>query len=153
MKITGFITMILFISFIFVGVSLMITDIQQNYPNSFEQYTKNNETFEDIKNKYSFQDGIKKELEFLRSKFELFSEPKNGWEKFKDFVGMAPLPFVILWIPIKVIYMVLANGYFIIYDSSNRLSIPLELAYLGSVSLLVILIFKLVSWYHSRDRI
>jgi hypothetical protein len=153
MKLSGFIVILLFVSFVFLSVGIIVSDIEKNYPDTYESDYENQENITTLQERYSFEDNIETEMEILKDRLESFSQAETGWETFKAVVGMIPVPFVIMYVPAKVIGLTLVNGYLLIEDAGSILGIPKGVIGIGVVALLVIVIFKLISWWHAKERI
>jgi len=147
MKISGYIMVLLFVSFVVAAVGMIVSDIESNYP---EMSSK--AEFVELKEKYSFEDNIKTEMEFLRNQINKFSDADTAWEKFIGVVGMVPIPFVIMYMPLKVLTLSLNNGYYLIEDIGATVGVPPPIIAIGTIALLVIIIFKLISWWHAKEK-
>jgi hypothetical protein len=153
MKLSGFVIALLFVSFVFLTMGIIITDIEKSYPNSYDVDYVDEESISDLSDRYNFRDSIVGNVTDLKKRFENFNDAEGAWETFKGLLGMIPIPFVILLVPVKVLLMVVTNGYLLVEDMGRIIGVPILVINMGLGVLLVIVIFKLVSWWHTKEKI
>jgi len=138
MKTSGFISIVIMIGLCFAMVGSMMGEFQTSYP-SLDVNTS-------WANKYNYAEEISGSMDTLQTKFATLSDPDAGWFA-KLGAGITAIPNVVIAVPTILIKTI---GYIttIVSDVGEELKIPSFVITLGLTSLIVIIIFGLISFWH-----
>jgi len=138
MKLSSYILIVLMIGLCFAIVGNVIGEFETSYPN-----IDVNTSWSDD---YNYADEISDSMRGLQSKFATISDPDAGWFS-KVGAGIIAIPNVVIAIPTILVKTI---GYIttIITDVGTELKIPGFVIALGITSMIVIIIFGLISFWH-----
>ena len=148
MKLSGTLFMLLFVVLIVGTVVMIFQDLETNYPE-----IEASEELETLTGTYDFNEGIEASMNEIKEKWDDFQNADTAWEKFQGLIGMVPIPFILLFLPGKILIASLDQGITFISQAGSTLKIPGFVIVLATTGLLVGIVLSLINWWHSRERL
>lgn len=142
MKLSGYIMIILTVGLCFAMVGSVINDFEVQYPD-----VDINTSWED---EYDYTNEINESISGLKDKFDIIADEDEGWFS-KLTAGISAVPKAIIVVPV-VIFQTISYGLIILVKIGNEVGIPSFVIVFATVAIILIVIFKLVAfWHRSRE--
>lgn len=133
--------MILMIGLVFTIFGLIINDMQQQYSNDID-----NSSWTEFYDE-SYTNQINESATSLQEDLEEISDEDNWFTNVAQ--GVVAIPNAILSV-FGIIISSMVNGVKIFIEAGNVFGIPTAVMVFGVVALIVMIVFSLVNWWHSK---
>ena len=142
MRSSGIIMMILMVGLVFTIFGFIISDLQQQYP---DNDIDNSSWIGFYSQEYTEQ--INESATSLQRDLEQISDESNWFTKIGQ--GIIAIPNAVLQV-FSIIIASMVNGAKIFIEAGSVFGIPTAIMVFGTVALIVVLVFSLINWWHSR---
>jgi hypothetical protein len=141
MKIVTIVLMVLFVSFIFTAVLLVMNDFQTQYPSV-------NINSSSWSGKYDYSKEINTSAGVIEEKAKAIGEIENGW--LQILVGVTAIPLVALE-SVNIILLSMNKGIVIVSGVGGDLGIPPTIIAFGVIALIVVILFSIVKFWRKEE--
>ena len=142
MKLSGWITIILMVGLVFASIGSIVNDFETEYP----EIDVNTSWATD----FNYVDEINESVAPLQEKLALITSEDEGWFT-KISAGITAIPRVLVFVP-SVIFTTMGYGLTIFTQVSSDMGVPSFVVLFATTAIIVIIIFKLISWFQTRSR-
>ena len=132
---------VLLVGLVFTIFGLIIVDLQSQYPNNID-----NSTWTDLYDE-SYTRYINESATSLQTDLEEISDEDYWFTNVAQ--GVVAIPNAILSV-FGIIIASMGNGISIFVDAGGIFGIPTPVMAFGVLALIVIVVFSLINWWHSR---
>ena len=143
MKLSGYITIILMIGLCFAIFASMINDFGTEYPDIDVNTSWGSE--------YEYSSEINDSVDDLKDKFDVITS-EEGWFGIKIYTGAQIILGAVMFVP-KTIMSTVVYAMTILTGVGAEIGIPAFVIVFATVGFFVTIIFKLVSYWHSKTQI
>lgn len=132
----------LMVGLVFAMVGSIINDFETQYPD-----INVNTSWED---EYDYRDEINESVSSLKDKLDIITDEEEGWFS-KIAAGITAVPRAIILVPV-VMFETISYGLIILVKVGNDIGIPSFVIAFTTIAVILILIFKLISFFQrSRE--
>ena len=141
MRSGSIITIILMIGLVFTIFGLVINDMQEQYANDIDNSSWGGFYDEE------YTTAINNSATSLQEDLEEISDEDNWFTNIAQ--GVVAIPTAILSV-FSIIIASMVNGGKIFIEAGNTFGIPTAVMVFGMVGLIVVVVFSLINWWHSK---